>query len=138
MCFVVTACQFNTSMTNQNQDKVDGEKVANALYSLVSEDKFEETGKLFGEEFFAVATKEQLLEILNKTKVNLGKFEGNKLIDWSTKEISGSVDKTEYKMVYEVRYEKYTATETFLLLKKGDDGPIKIIGYHVDSPGFLK
>ncbi|PZR18881.1 MAG: hypothetical protein DI539_16035 [Flavobacterium psychrophilum] len=138
VCFLVAGCQFNTSMMNQNEDKVDGEKVANTLYSLLSEDKFAEAEKLFGEETFTVATKEQLRDLFAKTRTYLGKFKGNKLVDWKSQETSGSVDKTEYKMVYEVTYEKYAATETFLLLKKGDDGPVKIIGYHVDSPGFLK
>jgi hypothetical protein len=138
VCFLAVGCNFNTSMINQDSDKADGEKAANALYSALSEDKFDEAEKLFGEETFEVATKEQLLDLFVKTRDNLGKFQGNKLVDWQAQETSGSVDKTEYKMVYEVTYEKYIATETFLLLKKGDDGPVKIVGYHVDSPGFLK
>lgn len=138
VCFLVAGCQFKSSMLNQEEDKADGEKVANAFYSLLSEDKFTEAEKLFGEEFFAVTTKEQLKQIFEKTRGALGKFKSNKLVDWKAEEISGSVEKTDYKMVYEVEYENDKATETFLLLKKGENGPVKIIGWHVESPAFLK
>lgn len=92
---------------------------------------------MFGEEFFAVVSKEKLSPLFTKTREVLGKFKGNKLVDWEAKETSGSINKTEYKLVYEVEYEKDKAIETLLLLKK-DDGPVKIIGYHVNSDAFLK
>jgi hypothetical protein len=137
VCFVAIGCKFNSSMLNQESDKADGEKVTNELYSLLSEDKFAEAEKLFGEEFFGVTSKEDLLLIFTKTRDALGKFKSNKLADWKTEEISGTDSRTDYKMVYEVEYEKGKATETFLLRKKDDASP-KIIGYHVDSPAFLK
>lgn len=138
LCFFAVGCNFSSSMLNQEEDKADAEKVANALYSLLSEDKFAESEKLFGEEFFQVSTKEQLTKIFEKTNGTLGRFKSNKLVDWATEEVSGSVNKTEYRLVYEVEYEKYKALETFVLLKKGKDGLVKIIGYHVKSPGFLE
>ena len=137
ICFMAVGCNFNSSTINQESDKAEGEKVANSLYSLLSEDKYAEAEKMFGEEFFAVASKEKLSSIFTKTREVLGKFKGNKLVDWKAQETSGSVSKTEYKLVYEVEYEKDKATETLLLLKK-DDGPVKIIGYHVNSDAFLK
>jgi hypothetical protein len=124
-------------MQNQESDRADGDKVSNALYSLLSEDKFDETDRLFGEEFFKITSKEQLRAIFEKTRSALGKFKGNKLGEWETVETSGSVNRTDYVMKYEVEYEKGMALETVRLMKKGD-GPVKIVGYHVNSDALMK
>lgn len=39
ICFIIVGCNFSSSTINQESDKAEGEKVANSLYGLLSEDK---------------------------------------------------------------------------------------------------
>jgi len=133
---LVTSCNLTGTQINQLSDKEDGEKIANNLFSALRDNNYKSAERLFGKEFFSATPKDSLYIIFRKTREHLGEFKGNKLIDWRTNEISGTINKTEYLLVYEVEYDKHKSSETISMLKKGDNGPIKIIGYHVQSNGF--
>ena len=137
LCILTASCQFKSSMLNQDEDKADAIQVIDDLYRLVDAKQYTEAQKLFGEEFFTVTPKEKLTDIFENSREKLGYFKSNVLSDWATEEISGSVNKTDYRLVFDTGYEKNNARETFTLLKK-ENGPIKIIGYRVESPAFLE
>lgn len=66
ICFMIVGCNFSSSTINQESDKAEGEKVANSLYGLLIEDKYGEVEEMFGEEFFAVVSKEKLSPLFTK------------------------------------------------------------------------
>ncbi|WP_164879091.1 hypothetical protein [Flavobacterium cerinum] len=41
-------------------------------------------------------------------------------------------------LVYDVIYENYPAIETVVIVRKDENDEAKILGYHVNSKGFLK
>lgn len=134
--FLAVSCTFNATYRRQLSDKQDAEKVANALYGHIIDSAYSEADHLFHENFFQVTPKDSLHNIYRKTKQNLGTFKSNKLIEWDTKQTVGTKEKTEYVLVYKVGYSKFEATETIVLLKDEISDGIKIIRYHIDSPGF--
>lgn len=134
----MAGCTFNATSINQSEDKEAAEEIANEFYGYMSENKHEEAYKLFSHRFLAVTPKDSLLMMFKRTKEILGDFKGNELQSWESKEVSGTDSRTEYVLVYDIKYSKHKAIETISLLKEGDEGDIKILGYNVQSDGFLK
>ncbi|WP_447635421.1 DUF4019 domain-containing protein [Flavobacterium microcysteis] len=130
-----TSCTINGTNQNEESEKIEAEKTAEQLYDYISKKDFLSTEKLFSEKFYAVSSKENLHDILEKTNKVLGNYERRELLDWKTSRTIGTNPKSEYLLIYEVKYQKFKAKETITLLK--EDGIIKIIGYHVNSDGFL-
>ncbi len=86
--------------------------------------------------FFNVTNRDGLETIFKKTAETLGNYKYKKLIDWKTNRVEGSNAGADYLLIYEVTYDKYKAQETIRLIKEGSS--IRIIGYNINSDGFLK
>lgn len=132
----VISCNLNATYHGQNEDKKDAEDIANALYGHIIDSNYVEAHKLFSKKFFEATPKDSLNKIFLMTRKHLGSFKNNKLIDWKTQHVVGTDPKTEYVVAYEVEYSNHIAMETISMLKEKDS--VKIIGYHVNSNGFLK
>jgi len=138
IAFVLAACNFNATYTNDEEDKKEAEKIINDFYNAVIAEDYATADAFFSPKFFAASPKDSLHRIFDRTKQNLGEFKSNKLLEWNTREIKGTDKKTEYVLVYEVEYSKHKATETISMLKEGEETTAKIVGYNINSPGFLK
>jgi len=134
---VLMSCHFNSSRINSEKDKSDGELVTKEFYKSIKLREYEEASKLFSEDFFKVATKDKLMELLVKTNEKLGDLDSVSLDSWDTRVIEGTDAASEYSFTFKNRYDRFEATETIRL--KGDkDGIIRIINYHINSEGFLQ
>jgi len=130
------SCNFNSTNINDELDKIDAEKVTDELYSYINKKDFTRAEKLFSKQFFAVTNKAGLQDIFQKTNKVLGNYKDRELLQWKTSRIVGTNSKSEYYFVYEVKYQKFKAKETIVMLKEDND-VIKIVSYNVSSEGFL-
>lgn len=134
---LLSSCNFNgnVSFDNEEEEKENAQSVAALFYLYIAQNNHEKATGLFSDSFFKVDSKEKLLKTLSRTNELLGEFKDYKLEDWKTRRTKGSDAKTEYLLVYEVKYSKFTALEKISLIKDGE--LIKIIGYNISSEGFL-
>lgn len=134
---LLSSCNFNgnVSFDNEEKEKENAQSVVALFYLYITQNNYEKATDLFSDTFFKVDSKERLLKVLSRTKELLGEFEDYKLEDWKTRRTKGSDAKTEYLLIYEVKYSKFKALETISLIKEGEF--IKITGYNVNSNGFL-
>lgn len=134
---LLSSCNFNANVSfdNEEEEKENAQSVVALLYLYIAQNNYEKATTLFSDSFFKVDNKEKLLRTLSKTKELLGEFKDYKLEDWKTRRTKGSDAKTEYLLIYEVKYSKFKALETISLTKEGE--LIKITGYNVNSDGFI-
>lgn len=135
---LLLSCTFNATRANMQEDKEDGEKVANRLFAALRDNNYTEADKLFSEELYKAIPLDSMHRIFDTTAGELGAFKNNKLAEWETLDVSGTDSRTEYFYVYDVEYEKYNAKVIFGMLKKKDEEDIKIMKYHIESLGFLQ
>lgn len=137
LCFLVLACNFNTSVsfTDEKTEKENAESTAALLYLYISQNNYEKVPELFSDSFFKTDSKEKLTQTLIKTNEILGQFQDYRLEQWKTQRTKGSGSKTEYLLIYKVKYSKFEAIEALSLVKEGEF--IKIIGYNINSDGFI-
>ena len=138
VCTVLTlaSCQFNSQYINRDEDKKDAEKITTKLFDLLKTKNYNGTTDLFGKKFFEVSSKEKLFEIFAATNNKLGELQDTKIESWETKRVEGSNPSADYLLVYKNKYEKFESKETITLTKE-TDGKIRIIGYNINSDGFL-
>jgi hypothetical protein len=140
VCFaalLVSGCSFNSTFTNNIEDRKDAEKVTNKLYELIKKKDYEATTVLFSKRFFDASNKEKLFEIFNATNVKLGSLEKTEIGQWETQRVEGTDPSANYALQYNNQYTNYQATETIRLTRE-KDGAIKIISYNINSDGFFK
>lgn len=133
--FICVECSFNGTYVDEVSEKIKAEKITEKLYGYIDKKNYKNAEKLFSESFFKVTNRQMLNDIFIKTNNDLVEYISNKLIDWKTKRIIGNNPSTEYLLVYDISYKSFKAKETINLLKEGQE--IKIIGYNVNSEGFL-
>jgi hypothetical protein len=133
MSVLLNSCNFNANASYENEkvEKEKAESVIGLLYLYTSMNSFDEVIHLFSDSFFKVSSKEKLKQFLEEKKQTLGDFKDYSLVNWKTNRVTGTNPKTEYLMVYEVKYTNYNATETISLVKENQE--IKIIGYNVNK-----
>jgi len=130
------SCKYNATYENDEIEKKEAEAVTEKLYKDLKGKDYLDAEKYFSSKFFQATSKEDLVGIFTKTNEKLGDFKSKNLIDWKTHKIVGSNPSSEYLLLYEIEYQKYPARETIRLIKEKDS--IRIIGYNVNSEGFLK
>ena len=131
-----SGCQFTQS--NSFNDRETAEKIANRFYDEISKKDYFAADTLFAKEFLIRTPTDSINMIFTRTNEILGDFKSNKLKDWSTRSVSGSINQTEYLLTYDVEYSKYKAVETFRMIKSSDSEIPRILYYNVASDGFLK
>lgn len=133
-----TGCQLTTSSSNLENDKANAEMVADKLYEHIAKGNYAAADTLFAKEFFSVTPKDSLHLIFSRTKEMLGDYKMRNLKDWSTQNVSGAANRTDYLLTYDIEYTRYKAVETLGMAKTTDTGSPKILRYNVASEGFLK
>ncbi len=136
---VIIACWgCQLSHSNSFDDRADAEKIANRFYDEISKKDYFAADTLFTREFLSTTPTDSIHLLFTRTNKILGDFKSNKLKDWSTRSVSGSINQTEYLLTYDVEYSKYKAVETFQMIKTSDNEKPRIMHYHVASDGFFK
>jgi len=134
--FALASCHFNSEYLNREEDKKDAEKITNKLFELIKAKNYEATTSLFSKRFYEVSNKSKLLEIFAATNNKLGELKDTKIESWQTKRVEGSNPSATYLFIYQNKYEKFESKEKITLIRD-TDGQIRIIGYNVNSDGFL-
>jgi len=133
---LLNSCHFNNQYLDREQDKNEAENVSNVFYTALINDKINKSAfDLFSNKFWKTTDKDTFKTRLVNVQEKLGKLKEVKLDHWNTKVIEGSNPTAKYELYYLNTYEKYKAKETITLEKENND--IKIIGYNVNSDGFL-
>lgn len=134
---LLTSCHFNSQYLDRDEDKNEAEKVSNIFYEDLKNDTIKETTiKLFSDKFWSLENSDSFKIVIKKTQEKLGRLREVKLDHWKTKVVTGSNPSSEYVLFYLNKYEKYNAKEKVSLVKENDT--IKIIGYDINSDGFIK
>jgi len=127
---LLSGCQFSNKYQNRESDKQDAEEIAFTLFENIKLRNFEKTTSLFGQKFFEVTTKEELLKIFEVTDRELGLLKSIELIDWSTDVSEGAIEKGIYILNYKCKFEKGKVDLRIVLIKE-ENGEIKVVGYNV-------
>ena len=133
---ILISCSFSATFQDELDERNKAEKVVDSMYRYVNLGDMEKSGLFFSTMFYSVTNESELYGIFSKTKEVLGVYQDKTLVSWKTRRVEGASPSSEYLLVYNVRYSKYNADETFRLKKEG--GAIKIVSYNVNSKGFLK
>jgi hypothetical protein len=135
--FLLLGCHFSTKYENRDSDKQEAERITSVLFGDLRQLNFEKASDLFGEEFFKVTSKEELIKIFKTTDLKLGKIKNVSLDKWDTLVSEGSINKGNYNLYYNIEFEKGAADLKISLLKNKNNS-IKIIGYIIKSNVFLE
>jgi hypothetical protein len=134
---LVANCHFSNKYENRESDLKAAEKITSELFSCIKKSDFAKATELFGEEFYAVTSKEDLMKIFESSETKLGVLNSTKLADWNTMVSEGAIEQGVYNLNYDAAYEKETAKLKLTLLKN-DKGDIKVVGFNVQSRAFLE
>lgn len=135
---VLASCNFSANVKNDNelQDKQDAESIAGKLYLYTSRKEYESIIKLMSNDFYKVVSKDEFLKFLESKEKKLGEYKDFTLLDWKTTNLTGTDSKTEYLLTYKVVYSNHKAEEKISMVK--ENNKVKILGYNVNSEGFMK
>ncbi|GGK35752.1 hypothetical protein GCM10007962_32620 [Yeosuana aromativorans] len=133
---LATSCHFSNKYQNRESDKLDAEKITTELFGLIKQSDFEKATELFGEKFFKVTTKEELMKIFESTQNKLGGLKSTELVDWNTMVSEGAIEQGVYNLNYNSEFENDNA-KIKLTLTKNKSGEIKVVGYNIQSNAFL-
>ena len=136
LLFIATGCNFNSAYLNREEDKIEGEKVADQFYALLQQKDLKNINPLLSNQFKAVTSAQKLNDYLTGTVKKLGEIKSKKLDHWETKVIRGSNPSAKYVLYYVVERAKFQAKETITLTAENDQ--IKVLGYNVNSEGLFK
>ncbi len=136
LLFTATGCNFNSAYLNREEDKKEGEKVADQFYALLQQKDLKKLSPILSNQFKAVTSTQKLNDYLTGTINKLGEIKSKKLDHWETKVIRGSNPSANYVLYYVVEREKFQAKETVTLTAENDQ--IKVLGYNVNSEGLFK
>lgn len=135
LLFTLTSCVFTSTYTNREADKQEAEKVTNSFFELIKAKNYEAAYPLFSDDFFSVTPKPKLKEMFVTIQDKLGDLTSTNLDQWQTKVVKGTDPSSEYDLLYQNQHAKFKSAEEFKLTKNWD-GKIRILYYHVTSPGF--
>ncbi|ARS42783.1 hypothetical protein CA265_25205 [Sphingobacteriaceae bacterium GW460-11-11-14-LB5] len=136
LLFIATSCNFNSAYLNREEDKKEGEKVADQFYALLQQKDLKKLSPILSNQFKAVTSTQKLHDYLIGTINKLGEIKSKKLDHWETKVIRGSNPSANYVLYYVVERAKFQAKETVTLTAENDQ--IKVLGYNVNSEGLFK
>ncbi|MGE8555710.1 MAG: hypothetical protein ACN6OB_17465 [Chryseobacterium jejuense] len=115
---------------SKKQDRKDAKKITQRFYILLKENNRKDILKLYGNELFQIASKEQINQMLDTSSSQFGKVKNDSLIYEQSNTIKGVNSKDEYILIYNVNRDIRNTQEKFTLHKEGDS--IKIVGYFIN------
>ena len=138
LSMILTSCTFsaNTSQQNNEEDREEAEKVTALFYAYLENKEYPKTHPFFSQRFLEVTNNTEIDKIFEDSDERLGSINKRELHEWETNISFGTNSSSNYILVYNITREKYNSLETITLEKEGSK--IKILGYHIQSPGFDK
>ncbi|RPD46322.1 hypothetical protein DNI29_15080 [Hymenobacter sediminis] len=133
----LTACHFNSSRLNSEQDKAIADKLMVDYFSNQKSNQTQTNMQLFSSRFWQVASRDEMNQIFKKRDEVLGQLQDASLEKWQTKVTSGTKPSGEYQLQYKNTYTKGEAIETFRLEREANDS-LKIVYYNINSKEFLR
>jgi hypothetical protein len=130
MLFFV-GCNLNTTTHNSRYDKIEAERNTNAFYRGVLTSDYSKVDTLFSPMHYNKQKRDSLGIFIKNIHDQFGTIVTWNLIDWQTVDVKGTDDKTDYALVYSVKFSKKEITETFIMRK--EDGKIKIIDLQISE-----
>jgi len=130
---VLSSCNFsaNVNFKDEKVEKDNAESTAALFYSAIGGKKIENTLGLFSDSIYKnQAEREKLKLFLVHKEKKLGDFKDYSLKEWKTARAIGTDSKTQYLLVYDVKYTSAETTETMILVN--EKGKVKIWRYNVD------
>jgi hypothetical protein len=136
LLFSLTACNFNSTYLNREEDKKEAEKVADQFYTLLEQKDLKKISPLLSNQFKAVTNPQKLNDYLTGTINKLGEIKSKKLDHWESKVTRGSNASFRCVLYYIIERSKFQSKETVTLT--AENNQIKILGYNVNSDGLFK
>ncbi|NUY80569.1 hypothetical protein HUK80_06660 [Flavobacterium sp. MAH-1] len=134
LLILLSACQFNSTYSNREEDKAEAEAVVEDFYAALRTKDYEKTVPFLSESFLEVSNKADLFQFYAKNDEVLGEIENYTLRDWKSNVVMGTNPRSEYLLVYDVKRPNYDSEEIFTLTKIDDK--VQILGYRVNSPDY--
>ena len=131
-----TACTFNATYNNREEDKSEAEQVTAMLFLNLQNKNYAAADTLFSKDFYKVTSKDKLNEVFKVTQEKLGDLVTTNLTDWKTQVINGTNASAEYAFLYGNTYKKAIGQVT-IRLHKDQDNKIRIVYYTVKSDAFV-
>lgn len=120
---------FFTNCSSGEKNIKEAEKITQKFYILLKENDREKILKLYGDELFKIASKEQINQMLDTSFSQFGNIKNDSLIYQQTNIIKGAHSKNEYVLIYNVNRDIKNTQEKFTLHEEGDS--IKVVGYYI-------
>ena len=136
LALLFSACTFNATYNNREEDKSEAEQVAAMLFLNLQNKNYAAADTLFSKDFFRVTTKDKLNEVFKVTQEKLGDLAATNLTDWKTQVVKGTNASAEYAFLYGNTYKKAIGQVT-IRLHKDQDNKIRIVYYTVKSDAFV-
>ncbi|AHJ95892.1 hypothetical protein Hsw_0297 [Hymenobacter swuensis DY53] len=133
----LTACHFNSSRLNNEQDKMVAEKLMDGYFSNQKVSQITPNLQLFSARFWQAASRDEVMQLFKKRDEVLGQLQSTSLENWTTKVTSGTNPSGEYQLQYKNKYTKGEAAETFRLEREANDS-LKIVHYNINSKEFFR
>jgi len=115
--------------------KSDSEVVAESYFDAMKRNDVDAALTLYAPAFFEATPAEKWRVMLINIHSKLGDLQSHSLLNWTAGAMTGA-PKT-MTLRYQVKYARYDATETIVLVHSADDAKVRIIGHHIESDGLL-
>lgn len=125
----LTACNFGNMVTNEENERIKGEEVADLLYDYISQQKFDGSIKPYiSKEFQQYMSVDRLDKTLKDFTRKLGKYEDKSLTNWTTQRHKETGELWECVLQYSVSYENGYSFDIIRLVKENDS--VKILSFY--------
>lgn len=124
---------------NPVQETQDAQKFIEDYYAAIKADDYERVIGMHDDRFFEKTPRAEWEDILKNIKTKLGALQKTQHTGFRINaNVGTNLPGTTMILQYKNQYEKYEADETFTLYKATGTKDYKILGYNINSVGFLK
>ena len=131
---VVAYMTFNL-FSSMMGDVEEAEFYVDSFYAKTDAGDYQATLPMFHEDFYTVSSREETITFLEKINEKLGLVKSKTLVDYGVQKYAGKTDHV--VLVYDVEREKHKSRETFTLYYEEGSENFMILGYNVNSMGFI-
>ncbi len=125
----LTGCNLNTTVHNDEFDKMEAEKITSAFYRGVVTNDYSKIDTLFSPTQYKNQKRDSLGIFIGDIHKQFGTIVTWSLADWKTVDVKGTDAKTEYALVYNVEFSSKNVAETFIMRK--EEGKVRIVDLQI-------
>lgn len=132
------SCNFNANFSSENEesDKSEALSIAGFFYLHMANKSHDSILNLMSNEFYKVTSKDEFIKFLKNKDSLLGDYKDMKLLSCKTLRVSGTNPKTEYYLIFKIRYSRRQVEENISMIN--EKGLVKIIGYSINTVNASK